>query len=71
MYLTRHETNEGLRWALDGAYLPKGFSLGFLLGMKKTAVFTLLTAMKMAGEETAVGPLLPPSNPPRKCGPAA
>lgn len=63
MYLTRHETNEGLRWALDGAYLPKGFSLGFLLGMKKTAVFTLLTAMKMAGEETAVGPLLPPIEP--------
>lgn len=62
MYLTRHNTNDGPRWALDGLYLPKGFSLGFLLGLEKTAVFSVLGAMKgEGGGETAVDdPLLPP-----------
>ena len=63
MYLTRHETNAGPRWALDGVYLPKGFKLEFLLGMEKTAVFALLAAMKGGGGETAVDPLLPPIEP--------
>lgn len=61
MLLTRHKTTEGPRWALDGRFLPKGFSLSLLLELSRTAIGAMLRALP-AGE-TADGPLLAPVEP--------
>ena len=37
MYLTRHETAGGPRWALDGGFLPPSFSLDILLQLPKVS----------------------------------
>lgn len=50
MYLTKHQTDSGARWALDGSYLPETFTLGFLLSVPKTAVFDILRALPVAGK---------------------
>ncbi|MEM7115422.1 MAG: fumarylacetoacetate hydrolase family protein [Chloroflexota bacterium] len=50
MYLTRHQTDSGPRWALDGSYLPETFRLSFLLSVPKTAVFDILRATPVAGK---------------------
>ena len=61
MYLSRHGTQGGPRWALDGGYLPQDFALERLLGAGATDVRGLLEGYTLEG--TADGPLLPPLEP--------
>ncbi len=58
MRLTKHDTKNGSRWAMNGRYLPTSFDLGFLLGMRKTAVFETLRALELG--DKAPTPLLAP-----------
>ena len=44
MYLTRHETAGGPRWALDGGFLPPSFTLEHLLQLPKAATLAFLRA---------------------------
>jgi 2-dehydro-3-deoxy-D-arabinonate dehydratase len=61
MYLTRHETASGPRWALDNQFLPASFTLGFLLELPASAIAGFLRAVPRG--DTASGPLLPPLEP--------
>ncbi len=61
MYLTRHETAMGGRWALDGSYLPPAFTLGLLLQMPRSTVDGFLGSLPT--KEPADGRLLPPIDP--------
>ena len=61
MYLSRHRTAAGLRWALDGCYLPEDFSLGRLLEGAASEVGPALE--KLSTGEAADGPLLAPVEP--------
>lgn len=61
MNLTRHQTPDGPRWALDGAYLPPSFHLGLLLELPRKAIVPFLAALPTAGE--AIGDLLAPIEP--------
>lgn len=61
MLLTRHKTAEGPRWALDGRFLPRKFSLSLFLELPRAAITDLLRALP-AGE-AADGPLLAPAEP--------
>ncbi len=61
MYLTRHQTAAGPRWALDGHYLPAAFSLGLLLEAPAAAAPALLSALPKG--EPAADPLLAPIEP--------
>jgi 2-dehydro-3-deoxy-D-arabinonate dehydratase len=58
MYLTRHHTREGPRWALDGRFLPRGLNLAALLAMPRQACVALLQSLSLT--ETASGELLAP-----------
>ena len=57
MYLTRHVTSDGPRWAVDGQFLPPAFSLRLLLALPASARQTLAS---MTTEEPASGGLLAP-----------
>jgi 2-dehydro-3-deoxy-D-arabinonate dehydratase len=61
MYLSRHLTARGARWALDGRYLPDAFTLELLLELPAGDVHDLLESLSLAG--TAEDPLLPPLEP--------
>ncbi|MBN1218311.1 MAG: fumarylacetoacetate hydrolase family protein [Anaerolineae bacterium] len=61
MYLTRHYTNLGPRWAFDGQFLPQQFSLELLLELPKNAMLDLLQTVVTS--ELAEGTLLPPLDP--------
>ena len=61
MYLTRHETPAGPRWALDDRFLPPDLRLGLLLQLPRAALGELLRAMPRG--EPAAGRLLPPVEP--------
>jgi len=61
MYLTRHQTAQGPRWALDGKFLPQQFSLGLLLELAQDAIADLLSTVST--DQPADGPLLPPLEP--------
>ncbi len=61
MYLTRHETSRGPRWALDGRYLPAAFTLDLLLELPAGDVAGFFEALTPAG--TAEDALLPPVEP--------
>jgi 2-dehydro-3-deoxy-D-arabinonate dehydratase len=61
MYLTRHETGAGPRWAADGQLLPGSFRLGLLLQVPRSAAASLLAALPREGP--AEGRLLPPIEP--------
>ena len=61
MYLTRHQTVEGPRWALDGNFLSQQFGLGLLLDFPAGAMAKLLQAMPT--QETAVGEIIAPIEP--------
>jgi 2-dehydro-3-deoxy-D-arabinonate dehydratase len=61
MYLTRHETSGGPRWALDGKLLPSSFTLDLLLQQPKAGIGGFLRALP-AGE-AAAGKLLAPVEP--------
>lgn len=58
MYLTRHQTVKGPRWALDGRYLPSRFRLGLLLELFANVV--PLDLERSPVTEVAEDPLLPP-----------
>ncbi len=58
MYLTRHQTDRGPRWAIDGYFLPEAFDLRGLLSLPVDHVRELLSS-GVAGEKAA-GALLPP-----------
>jgi 2-dehydro-3-deoxy-D-arabinonate dehydratase len=61
MYLTRHQTPTGPRWALDGRFLPPSFTLGLLLEVPAAAIGGLLAALPAI--EPAEGALLAPIEP--------
>ncbi len=61
MYLSRHLTTRGTRWALNGRYLPTAFTLGLLMEMPSGNVPGFLEALALAG--TAEDPLRSPVEP--------
>src|SRR5215208_7554458 len=61
MYLSRHGTSGGPRWALDGRYLPQDFTLRRLLAVEATNVRGFIEGHSL--EEAAADPLLPPVEP--------
>ena len=61
MYLARHETPAGPRWALDGQFLPLGFSLDLALQVPRASLEAFLRALPRG--EAAAGPLLAPVEP--------
>ena len=61
MYLTRHQTVQGPRWALDGCYLSRRFRLNMLLDVFANVLPVELE--NISTEEDAKDPLLPPLEP--------
>ncbi len=61
MYLTRHRTPAGYRWALDSRYLPESFTLSFLLDLPAGSVERVLRALPTGDE--ARDPLAAPIEP--------
>jgi 2-dehydro-3-deoxy-D-arabinonate dehydratase len=53
MLLTKHRTNEGARWALDGFFLPPSLTLSTLLELSRENMFQLLTNSLV--DESSVG----------------
>ena len=62
MYLTRHQTADGQRWAADGQFLPYHFDLSLLLDLPANKIMMLLESLQ--GDEAASGDLLAPH---RRC----
>ncbi len=58
MYLTKHQTAAGPRWAVDGYLLPATFSLSLLMELPNSAVAKFLQSIAV-GEKTAA-PLVAP-----------
>jgi 2-dehydro-3-deoxy-D-arabinonate dehydratase len=58
MYLTRHQTTQGPRLALDGAYLPRYLNLQMLLDLPLEAIRQLLQSLPTEG--AVDDSLLPP-----------
>lgn len=61
MYLTRHATPSGPRWARDGLYLPASFSLRLVLELPANVAREVLAALPTG--EAAGDPLLTPVEP--------
>jgi 2-dehydro-3-deoxy-D-arabinonate dehydratase len=61
MYLTRHKTEQGPRWGLDGRFLPQQLSLELLLELSKEQMVELLPTV--VTNEPVEGTLLPPLDP--------
>jgi len=61
MYLTRHQTEQGPRWALDGNWLPPSLDLSALLELPGRVMLDLLRSLPH--DEPAAGALLPPLDP--------
>ncbi len=61
MYLSRHLTEGGARWALDGRYLPAAFDLDLLLELPAADVPRFLEGLSRG--ESAEDPLLAPVEP--------
>jgi 2-dehydro-3-deoxy-D-arabinonate dehydratase len=61
MYLTRHASDEGPRWAIDGSYTDPGFTLSALLALPAVEITACLRQAATAGP--AAGPLLAPIEP--------
>lgn len=61
MLLTRHQTDSGPRWAADGHWLPRAFSLNFLLEYPAARAAEVIRGI--VSDEPAAGPLLPPIEP--------
>jgi len=45
MQLTRHQTNSGTRWAMDGFFLPPSFTLSTLLELRRDAMMQFLATL--------------------------
>jgi 2-dehydro-3-deoxy-D-arabinonate dehydratase len=61
MYLSRHQADGSPRWALDGHYLPRDFTLERLLEVPATEVRGFLEGQSL--EEAAEDPAIPPVEP--------
>lgn len=61
MYLTRHTTPAGPRWARDGHFLPEDLDLSALLALSRTELLDRLNSL--TGGDPASGDLLPPLEP--------
>lgn len=61
MYLTRHQTSEGPRWAVNGTFLVHQFTLGMALAMPRAKLKNFITAA--ATDDSASGQLLAPVEP--------
>jgi 2-dehydro-3-deoxy-D-arabinonate dehydratase len=61
MFLTKHETPDGPRWARDGFFLPKHFDLGLLLALPASALGEFLAGVPC--RTPAAGRLLAPVDP--------
>ena len=61
MYLSRHETATGPRWALDERYLPQDFTLEWLLEVPAAGARSLLERQALG--DAADDVLLPPVEP--------
>ena len=61
MYLPRHETPGGARWALDGHFLPHSFSFELLLQLPKAEIADFLRGLPK--DAPAAGKLLAPVGP--------
>jgi len=61
MQLTRHETGQGGRWAVDGFFLPESLTLSALLQRRREAMTQFLAAMP--ADQAAEGALLAPIDP--------
>jgi 2-dehydro-3-deoxy-D-arabinonate dehydratase len=61
MYLTRHETPGGARWALDGKWIPSELTLALLLQLPRAELTQALRALPPG--EPAAGKLLTPVEP--------
>jgi 2-dehydro-3-deoxy-D-arabinonate dehydratase len=58
MLLTRHQTKDGARWALDGTFLPPNLTLSTLLELPRAAMLQLLETL--ANGEAAHGETVAP-----------
>jgi 2-dehydro-3-deoxy-D-arabinonate dehydratase len=61
MYLTKHLTAEGPRWALNDRFLPPQFSIDLLLQLPRAARTDFLQSIPVS--ETAAGKLMAPLEP--------
>lgn len=61
MFLTKHKTTDGSRWAVDGHFLPPSLSLSTLLEMPREKMFEVLTSSSKA--EPASGEAEAPLDP--------
>ncbi len=61
MYLTRHQTTDGPRWARDGEFLPRSFSLSGWLELSVPTANDILARLPAAGEvpEAQLAPIDP------------
>ena len=59
MYLSRHQTVGGARWALDGSYLPASFGLELLLELPASDAEGFLRSLPGDGEAPQDGLLAP------------
>jgi 2-dehydro-3-deoxy-D-arabinonate dehydratase len=58
LYLTKHQTADGSRWAVDGRVLRQDFDLRRMLGLPGRAIRDFVT--EASGTEPASGPVLAP-----------
>lgn len=56
MLLTKYKTANGLRWAVDGHFLPPDMNLTILLEMPRATMFEVLE--RLSGDESASGAVL-------------
>lgn len=61
MLLTRHQTGQGVRWALDGYLLPQSFRLSAILAQDNQKALRLMEDMKT--DQRADSPTLAPIEP--------
>src|SRR5678816_2497512 len=61
MVLTRHKTENGVRWAIDGHFLPPGLTLSVLLELPNETMLQLLN--NLAKREPATAAKVAPIDP--------
>jgi 2-dehydro-3-deoxy-D-arabinonate dehydratase len=55
MLLTKHSTEGGIRWAIEGQLLPPSLNLSTLLELPREAMFHLLKTLSQGGPAPGVG----------------
>ena len=61
MLLTKHKTQDGTCWALDGLFLPPSLTLSTLLELRRETIFQLLENLSLG--ESAAGAEVAPIDP--------